>query len=146
MRRWHPFWIALQITIAGVAYAQAPAGRYVITTETVKDTVTGLEWERARTPDRKTAQESLTRCEALALGAPSGGWRLPNVKELASIVDARTFGPAMDRAAFGTEIRARAWTSTPTSGEPNKHYVIDFQDGLIATFGDTNALESICVR
>lgn len=145
--KWHRrAWVVALVTVASATYANAPVGRYVITNDTVKDTVTGLEWERVRTADRKSAQESVSRCAGLALGVPPSGWRLPNVKELASIVDARAFGPSMDRAAFGAEIRSRAWTSTPSAGEVNKHYVVDFSDGLISTFGDANALESICVR
>ena len=57
--------------------------------EIVTDNETGLQWQDdkavADDNNRKNWQEAITHCESLSLDG--GGWRLPNIRELLSIVD-----------------------------------------------------------
>jgi len=64
---------------------------------TVSDSVTGLIWQKADSQNDRSYmwEEALDYCESLKLGGRSD-WRLPNVKELQSIVDLSRSGPAID--------------------------------------------------
>ena len=53
---------------------------------TITDQATGLTWTQSDNGDGVLWVEALTYCEGLSLGG-SEDWRLPNVKELQSIVD-----------------------------------------------------------
>lgn len=102
---------ALLIT-ASAAMADAPAGRYVVSTETVLDTKTTLLWQRTA-PATAYADHALAGnyCTTLALGGHNVGWRLPTRKELLSMVDTRMTAPPMD-GTFAPTTDATYWTST----------------------------------
>jgi hypothetical protein len=89
----------------------------------VKDLLTGLVW-------RRCAEGMVWSSETqTCVGSPiqlqwrdaldhvrdnrSGGWRLPNVKELFSIVDFETQNPAIDRIAFPNTPNGLFLSSTP---------------------------------
>ena len=88
---------------------------------TVTDTFTGLTWQQVAAdmndnqqidpPDLVSWCEALTYCENLVL-AGDDDWRLPNIRELQSIVD---YGrdPVLD-PIFGT-VPAAHWSSTTVS-------------------------------
>ena len=61
---------------------------FVSNEETILDTDTNLIWKA------KPEQGKFTWYEAMALGRD--GWRLPNIKELLSIVDYKRFNPTID--------------------------------------------------
>ncbi len=78
----------------------------------ISDELSGLEWQTndsGRTMDWKGA---LRYCESLDYGGHSD-WRLPNVKELQSIVDYRKHDPALDLNFFHiTDRKGWFWSST----------------------------------
>jgi len=53
---------------------------------TVSDTMTGLMWQQGDDPGMYTWDEALAQCEASTLAGYTD-WRLPNVRELESLVD-----------------------------------------------------------
>lgn len=59
----------------------------------------------------------------------SVGWRLPNIKELSSIVDRSLTTPAIDRTAFPATPSSLFWSSTPDVSTPSKAEVTDFNTG-----------------
>ena len=66
---------------------------------TVTDPSTGLMWKQAECPDL-TLEAALKYCEELSL-AGHGDWRLPNIKEIATLVDPTYQGGAwFDRDLF----------------------------------------------
>jgi len=77
--------------------------------------------------------------EALNINAASleeqmplySGWRLPNIKELSSIVERRCSDPAMNDELFRGGNMGRFWTSTPASG--NEIWVVNFSNGTEGT-------------
>jgi len=87
---------------------------------TVSDLATGLMWSKADSGKAMTWQQALAWCEGLEL-AGHGDWRLPNAKELQSLVDytrapdardpARR-GPAIDPKLAVTEAESWFWSST----------------------------------
>lgn len=62
---------------------------------TVRDTVTGLFWQKSDDGVERSWENALSYCEGLNLGG-KGDWRLPNIRELANIVDDSRSNPACD--------------------------------------------------
>jgi hypothetical protein len=80
---------------------EAPAGRYMIPGDgTVHDTATTLTWQRAANMKGVTWANAGPYCAGLTDPA-GGGWRLPTVKELATLLDySRPGSPFIDPVAF----------------------------------------------
>lgn len=83
---------------------------------TVTDDLTGLMWQQADDGTARPWQESLAYCEGLTL-AGHNDWRLPNVKELQSIVDYSRHDPALDPRFFRQSDRTGWFWSSTTHGE-----------------------------
>jgi len=106
---------------------------------TVTDRATGLVWTKADSGKPMDWQQALAYAESLKL-AGHDDWRLPNVKELQSIVDythapdARRVsarGPAIDPIFGLTKVESWFWTST-THIENRGGYYVCFGQGLSA--------------
>jgi hypothetical protein len=132
---------------------------------TVTDNRTGLRWQRCPlgytfdgngTPltadDRCTAtsaatftwQQALLAAVALNQGGGYAGftdWRLPNIKELASIVESRCVGPAINQTVFpDTPPRTVFFSSSPNPGPSFTSTLgVDFADGRDATIPKASA-------
>lgn len=79
---------------------------------TVTDKATGLIWQQADDGTGRNWQVSLAYCENLEL-AGHDDWRLPNIKELQSIVDYSRHDPALDTTVFTqTDTEGWFWSST----------------------------------
>jgi hypothetical protein len=102
---------------------------WAVVGDTIYDSSTGLSWERCVVGQTWTGSDCtgeptpLPWASALT-GAPVG-WRLPNVKELESIIERRCVSPAASTIAFPNIPQTRHWTSTPG-------WTIDFADATIA--------------
>jgi hypothetical protein len=117
-------------------------GAYSVTAETVRDNVTGLVWQRGTSATGMTWDAARAYCASLELAG--GGWRLPSIIELLSIVDSRRTGPSIDTAAFsiGTD-NGWFWTSTPIAGSSDAAWIVTFYSG---TAYDESLKESLWVR
>ncbi len=79
---------------------------------TVSDLTTGLTWQQIDDGVTRNWQQALDYCENLTL-AGSSAWRLPNAKELQSIVDYTRNYPALDTGVFTQRDPAGwFWSST----------------------------------
>lgn len=58
--------------------------------------------------------------------ANKDGWRLPNVKELATITERACVRPAIDEGLFPNTPSDDFWTSTPSVRDPNRAWVAAF--------------------
>jgi len=113
--------------------------------DTVKDTCTGLTWQRDTGNGAATLSwsEALAYCEGLTLGGRDD-WRLPNVTELFSLVNRGAENPAIYADDFNFNPGSISssvgyWSSTPYIGdrEPlNFAYQVTYKDGTIATTGE----------
>jgi Protein of unknown function (DUF1566) len=102
------------------------AGRYAVQGDEVLDRATGLVWQRCAVGQALVAGAcagtattldwagGLAAARALAL-ATGQAWRLPNIKELGSLMDLRVYGPALDRGAFPWPAALGLWSSTPAA-------------------------------
>ncbi|MCP4401702.1 MAG: DUF1566 domain-containing protein [bacterium] len=80
---------------------------------TASDLATGLTWQQADDGVTRNWQEALAYCEGLDL-AGSSNWRLPNVKELQSIVDYTSSYPALNTGVF-TQTNPAGWFWSSTT-------------------------------
>ena len=82
---------------------------------TVSDLSSGLTWQQADDGVARNWEEALAYCESLNL-AGSSSWRLPNAKELQSIVDYTSNYPALDTSVF-TQSDPAGWFWSSTTHE-----------------------------
>lgn len=83
---------------------------------TVSDRAAGLTWQQADDGRPRNWAEALAYCENLTL-AGRDDWRLPNIKELQSIVDYRRHDPALDPRHFRQSDRRGWFWSSTTHGD-----------------------------
>lgn len=110
---------------------------------TVTDACTGLMWQQETTPDTYAWCEGLEYCENLTL-AGHDDWRLPNVRELQSVVDYSLFDPPID-PVFGT---VSDWYWSSTSYAPGALYAwpVSFVTGGVGIGGKDATLYVRAVR
>jgi hypothetical protein len=108
----------------------------------VTDTSTGLIWRRCAqgqawtgstcsgTPTLYTWDQAVAAAQAQALST-GVAWRLPNVKELNSIVSLARISPAIDTVAFPATQSTSHWTSTPYAGFAGYAWIADFNGGYV---------------
>jgi hypothetical protein len=80
---------------------------------------------------------AITTCENLTYAGYSD-WRLPNVKELQSIVDYSKVGPSIDTNFF-TSQSDLYWSSTTYAFSTSNAWVASFSDGFVSNGGKANA-------
>jgi hypothetical protein len=115
----------------------ARSQRYVVRADgLVLDAITGLVWQR----DVAATGLSWTAAKAFCDGR-AGGFRLPSLDELHTIVDYETVAPAFDPLVFPNVpissegpiqpnvAKSYFWTSSPVEGQAGTAWIVDFQSG-----------------
>ena len=90
---------------------------------TVTDNATELTWQQVHDYHAKSWVSALSYCEGLSLGGNSG-WRVPNIKELDSLVDEQRKSYAINLGFFPNTPPTDFWSSTTfVNGfaEPNEN-------------------------
>lgn len=140
----------LVIVIASVdslstARADAPPCRYKSTADTVMDVSTGLTWERAVSSPSVSWIDAKSYCGSLALDG--GGWRMPTVHELQTIVDESEHNPSIDLKSFTSTPPEYFWSSTESAINPFNVWIVAFVDGSAFPFDVGSPSARIrCVR
>lgn len=126
--------------------ADAPDARYVVATDTVTDSATGLVWKRCAEGLSGAAcatgsaftgdwSQALARAAAVNSGAAgtinagSTDWRLPNRTELASLVERKCAAPAINSTVFQATPAQSFWSSSPYSLIATMSWYVDFNAG-----------------
>jgi hypothetical protein len=133
---------------------------------TVTDKLTGLIWlrdgncsifwliddtglnKRLWMPALSAANKLSSGFCGLTDGSVAGDWRLPNIKELLSLVDYGQLGPSLSSGHPFTNTQMQPsdyyWSSTSSVNYPDTAFVVRFYDG----FGSTGMKSSgnYCVR
>lgn len=141
-----------------------PTSRFTINNDgTVLDNKTGLMWKQCLEgksgSDCATGinpasyynwQTALQVPEALNAGAGFAGyndWRLPNIKELRSIVEAKCFDPAINLTVFPNNLTDfSVWTSTPSAYSITAAWKVRFETGETYEPFRFNTLHILLVR
>jgi hypothetical protein len=113
----------------------------------VTDSKTGLIWRRCAqgmtlapvagvlscTGTVTTFTHEAALAHARAQAASTGvAWRLPNVKELSSIVDRSRSSPSIDPVAFPATPASTFLSSSPSVESPNLVWAVEFSHGHVA--------------
>ncbi len=122
----------------------------------VTDNVTGLRWQGCAlgysgdscdttgSPTEFTWADALAGCESLSWGGYTD-WRLPNKKELRSIVDNRENNPAIDTTAFPATPSDSFWTSS-FHVTTSYAFCVRFYSGDVSDSFRSGSLFVRCVR
>jgi tRNA A-37 threonylcarbamoyl transferase component Bud32 len=123
--------------------SQCPPTRHQVQADgSVRDTATGLTWQRA-VAAKQTWSDAKTFCPTLGTG-----WRLPSVTELTTIVDETKENPSIDGDAFPNTpaLASYFWTSSPQVGNPLFAWYVTFIHGHADLEPVTTAYWVRCVR
>ncbi len=93
--------------------------------ETLFDARTGLLWQRSITPEATTWQGALASCASL-----STGFRLPSIKELASLA----YGESEDASSAAPPFpdgEGLFWSATPVVSAPTEAWFLDGSTGRV---------------
>lgn len=116
------------------------AERFTVSGGEVTDNRTGLVWARCSVGETWSGSECTgtvstpTHEQALQLARLATGWRLPNVKELSSIVDKGCQNPSIDSTVFPYPATRWIWywTSSPlVGGGGTNAWVVNFSSGVV---------------
>jgi hypothetical protein len=94
---------------------------------TITDQMSGLQWQEVTDGVARNWNEALAYCENLNL-ASSIEWRLPDIKELESIID-HSNSPYIDTTFFSYVGPTEYWSSTTIDGLTSVAYTVDFEYG-----------------
>ncbi len=119
-----------------ISLACDDAGRFTINTDgTVTDTQTGLTWKRCLEGQTFSGGNCTEIAEkptwSGALAKTASGWRVPNIKELQSLVDVTRHNPAINTTCFPTPTGQQlVWSASPDAENTNNSWGIDFESGI----------------
>jgi hypothetical protein len=121
----------------------------------VTDSATGLIWQGCAAPltgetcegtvQPYTWQEALGYCENLAFGGLDD-WRLPNRRELISIVDDRRSEPSIDDGAFPHTPTSNFWSASSYADGSSSAWEVGFFSGYVYSDNKTYTNDVRCVR
>jgi hypothetical protein len=122
-----------------------PASYTVNGDGTVHDNVTGLTWQRTLTTTTFSWADAKTYCTNLSDNG--GGWRLPSIIELVSIVDYNLSNPAIDPTAFPGTPNSVFWSSSEKmTGVTGSAWYVVFDRGQSTQNPVGNLSRVRCVR
>ena len=96
---------------------------------TVTDNCTGLMWQQEDDGISRTWWDQLNYCEELELSGYMD-WRLPNLRELHSLVDYSRYEPAINTDYFQST-SGGFWASTTIVSHPSRSWGVSFKYGVI---------------
>lgn len=117
--------------VRGPARSATLLDHYTIGNGIVTDNFTHLTWQRSVDANAYAWLAAQNYCANLTLAG--GGWRVPSIKELATLVDLEApypgplgVEPAIDTHAFPDTPATQFWSSTPLVGQTESAWYVDF--------------------
>lgn len=117
---------------------------YTIDGGTVRDTLTGLTWQRMSDDMDRTWEDSRAYCAALSLAGT--GWRLPTKGELLALQDPSYLQQTIDPVAFPNPPLEYIWSSTPEGPVDNYFVLMITRLDRNTRFDKSTQLGVLCVR
>ncbi|MBW2107762.1 MAG: DUF1566 domain-containing protein [Deltaproteobacteria bacterium] len=103
--------------------------------QTVVDRFTGLEWTKRASglPGPVNWKSALKAVEQMNAECAHGSsdWRLPNIRELESLVDLIFHSPALPQDHPFDHVQAYYWSSTTSAYDPSYAWVLYLVDGAV---------------
>lgn len=115
--------------------ASTPTNRFATSGATIIDNATGLTWMRCslgQTGDDCNGGNAKSYTWSGALNEITNNhssWRLPNIKELNSIIELRCHAPAINKTVFPNTKSNDYWSSSPDADYADYAWSINFNDG-----------------
>ena len=100
-----------------------------------------LEWQLEHSPDRMRWEEATNYAKSLG-----DGWRLPTIKELASLVDYSVLNPAISEPFVHCTETAVYWSSTTYADYTSYAWYVYFHNGYVDNSYKANSYYVRCVR
>ena len=100
---------------------------------TVTDNVTVLIWQQEDDDVRRYWEDALAYCENLDLAGPTN-WRLPDIKELMSILDNTRYNPAIDTTCFPGTTPVPYWSSSTSNEDSREAWTVSFEYGKVINY------------
>jgi alpha-tubulin suppressor-like RCC1 family protein len=116
--------------------------------QTVTDPATGLIWQQETVPGTFNWTQALTHIQNLNTSGFGGysDWRLPNIKELASLIDHSQSGTPIDPLlAFMTQ-PGHYWSSTTNTNNSDQAWLAGFDTGIVNQFNKSGSFYVRAVR
>jgi hypothetical protein len=128
-------------------------GPYTAGGKTVVDQGTGMEWQKSDDATPRNWQNGLAYCENLSLNSKTD-WRLPNIRELKSIVNISRYHPASDpvfTSRFSsywsaTTVATVAAVTAATNQPATSAWIVNFANGDDNWYVKTDSYLVRCVR
>ncbi len=133
----------------------APTSRFTVNGDgSVTDKQTGLIWAQCRqglSGSACTAIDGATMyawSAALEINRPTSApssptdWRLPNIKELVSLVETACFSPAINETVFPNTGAGFFWSASPSADYAGDAWGVGFSNGF-TTFGDRGSEQAV---
>jgi len=98
----------------------------------VTDFDTGLVWQQLDDNVLHDWNAAISYCNGLALAGKSD-WRLPNIKELSSIVDYRVDRPSIDKVFFPDTKVFSYWSASSDASDNDSAWAVRFERGYTGT-------------
>jgi hypothetical protein len=110
----------------------------------VKDSDTDLEWQDGAGVTTMEWNEAIVYCQNMMLQGKSD-WRLPNLRELTSLVDHGKHNPSID-AVFEHTKSDNYWSSTTYAGSSSYAWDVGFYHGSHDYHDKNTKFYTRCVR
>jgi len=111
----------------------------------VTDSNTGLQWQDDAIGTMMSWAAAIDHCEDLNLDLQND-WRLPNIKELISIMDDTKINPSMEGAVFANTASDIYWSSTTFAYYSNYAWHVYFYNGFQDYYKKSDGGYVRCVR
>lgn len=116
--------------------ATTPSIRFIVNSDkTITDTATNLIWKPCslgQTLDDCSGGSAKTYSWSEALNEIAtnhSGWRLPNIKELSSIIELKCVRPSINSNVFPNTTQLYYWSSSPYAGTGHEAWNVFFGSG-----------------
>lgn len=121
------------VALAAACEETTQPGRFVVQGDEVRDTRTGLIWQRCSVGQKLDGDACSGAVEAMtwdkARKAGRGGWRLPTLDELTGIVMQPCGLPAEEKKIFSPIDPLNPWYWTATAPEKDLAWMVGFNNG-----------------
>jgi hypothetical protein len=145
-----PILVGAQTCQTNSILATTPTNRFTINNDgTVSDTKTGLTWKKCSEDQSGvdcrigaaatyTWKGALQQAQSVNNNGGFAGyknWRLPNMKELRSIVEEQCFSPSINLAVFPESQSNAYWSSSPVALDSSGAWFVNFDYGSSRSSG-----------
>lgn len=139
---WQRSFIVLLFLVFVVPLAQAATTPTADFTDngdgTVTHKTTGLTWKRCAEGMTWTGSTCSGTAQTYSWSQlndlSAGGWRLPRIDELVTIVESENFAPAINTSIFPNTPQSSFWSASTYAGDSTNAWFVNFKDGSNGTW------------